>query len=71
MIFLDHRGEVFDELFDPVDQVRVDVRHHATNHVVVLNQSSSRGFFHDVQHLLPVTETVEESGQRSHIHAEA
>ena len=71
VVFFEHGGEVFDEFFDPVYEVRVDVGHHAADDVVVLDEASPGGFFHDVEHFFPVAEAVEEGGQRSHVHAEA
>lgn len=50
VVFFEHGGEVFDEFFDPVYEVRVDVGHHAADDVVVLDEASPGGFFHDVEH---------------------
>ena len=58
-IFLNHRSQILAELLCVLHEVRVDVVLQSTYSIIVLNQSSTRSFFHHVQHVFAVAHTVE------------
>ena len=61
-VFLNHRTQIFAECLHVLNKVRVDIILQTTNAIVVLNETSTRSFLHDIQHMLTVTHTIKECG---------
>ena len=62
-ILLDGWTQILHEVLTVLDEVRIDVVLQTTNTVVVLNQAATRGFLHDIEHVLTVTHAIEHTGQ--------
>ena len=71
MVFAKFRTHISNEILYTCYEVRVYVGLYASDCVIVQDQSSSTSFLEYIQYLFTVTETIEESCQSSHIHAEA
>ena len=72
LVVLAQRGtQAGDQFLDLVHEFGMDVRLHAADRVVGLDQAAAGGLLEDVEHLLAVAEAVEEGRQCPHIHAEA
>ena len=59
-VFLNHWTEIFAEVFHVLDEVLVNIVLQSADAVVVLNEASTSGFFHHVEHVFAVAHTVEE-----------
>ena len=70
VILLDVLPHIGDELLHALHKVRVNVGHHAANRVVVQDEASATRFLEDVENLLAVAETVEESRRGTKVLAE-
>ena len=70
VIFVDDTTQVRDKLFHPFLEVGMQVGLHTADGVVVHDEASAAGFLKDVEYLLAVAETVEESGQGAEVHCQ-
>ena len=66
-VFLNHRTQIFAECLHVLNKVRVDIILQTANAIVVLNETSTRSFLHDIQHMLTVTHAIKECGQRTQV----
>ena len=58
-ILLNGRTQILHQILTVLDEVRIDVVLQATYSIIVLNQASTCGLLHDVQHVLTVTHTIQ------------
>ena len=70
VVFLQLAEDVFAILLHFTGKAGSDVCLHTADGVVVLYQAASGSRFEDVENLLAVTETIEESSQGTQVHAE-
>lgn len=62
MVFFEHRGQVFYKFFNPAHQIRMNVCHNPADYIVVLDQSTTTGFFQHIQNFFPVAKSIEKGG---------
>ena len=68
VVFVNDSSHIRDKFFHPFDKIRVKVSLHTANRVVIHNQASAASFLKNIENLFTVTESVEESCQRSEVH---
>ena len=68
VVFVNDSSHIRDKFFHPFDKIRVKVSLHTANRVVIHNQASAASFLENIENLFTVTESVEESCQRSEVH---